>query len=192
MQLINRYFDARNAGAWSQTAKINNLKQHARIVNYLIDHDIADVEDLRNYVTGKSGELDKLRVSMNKKSERAKKLKEHLRLVSDYESLKPIFEQLNQIKWKGRREKFKAAHDNEIRRFYAIPRRLKEQFPDGKYPEEEWKKEIIKTQAEREKEYEQYKAMREEIKELLRIKEYIDNAARQMEQELNQRSTEVR
>ena len=192
MELLNRYYAGRNAGAWSQKARVNNLKQQARIVNFLMEHDIATVEDLRTHVETQADRVDKLRVSVNAKSKRAGELKDLLQLAADFKSLKPVFDELNAIKWKGKREKFKTEHDSELRRFYAVRRKLKERFPDGKYPEEVWKKELLKVQKEREDEYQRYKAMQEEMKELWKIKQYIDDAARQMEQERIQRSAETR
>ena len=192
MELLNRYYTVRNAGAWSQKAKINNLKEHARIVNFLLDHGIGTVEDLQSHVEAQAGIVDKLRVSVNAKSKRKNDLKELLRLAADYKALKPVFEQLNAIKWKGRREKFKAEHDSELRRFYAVRRKLQEKFPDEKFPEEAWKKELAKVEKEREDEYQRYKVMRDEMQEFWKIKQFIEDAARQIEQERNQSRTEVR
>ena len=190
--LLNRYYTARNAGAWSQRAKINNLKEHARIVNLLSKLGIFTVEDLRARVEEKADSVDKLRVSVNAKSKRAKELNDRLNMVSDYAALKTIFDEMNAIKWKGRREKFRTEHDSELRRFYMVRRKLNELCPDGKYPEAEWKAELAKVQKEREDEYARFKAMREEMNEILKIQHRIDDAARQMEQERNQTRTEVR
>ena len=176
--ILNRYYSARNAGAWSQKAKINNLKEHARIVNNLFDLGITSVENLRSYVEVQADKADKLRVSVNEKSKRTKELKELLQLVSDYKSLKPVFDEMNAVKWKGRREKFKSEHDSELRRFYAVRRKLKQQCPDEKYPEEIWKKELVNVQKEREDEYQRYKVMRKNMKELWKIKQCIDDAVR--------------
>ena len=37
---------------------------------------------------------------------------------------KPIFDEMNRIKWKGKREKFQESHDQELRMFYVSRRMM--------------------------------------------------------------------
>ena len=67
--LLNAYYNARNSGAWSQKAKVNNLKEFSITVNYLTGHGISTLEDLQSHIETRTGETDSLRVSMNAKSE---------------------------------------------------------------------------------------------------------------------------
>ena len=59
-----------------------------------------------------------------------------------YRELKPIHTQLNAIHRKGQREKFKAAHEGELRQFYMARRKLEPHFtPEGKLPLTKWRTE---------------------------------------------------
>ena len=191
--LLNAYYNARNSGAWSQKAKVNNLKEFSITVNYLTEHGISTLEDLQSHIEMRTGETDSLRVSMNAKSAKIKELKDLLRLAEDYENLKPVFEKLNAIKWKAQREKFKTEHENELRQFYAVRRKLKERSsPDGKYPKAAWRKELERIQMEREGEYQRYAILRDDLKTLWNIRRRVDGAVRQKEREQIERPSETR
>ena len=68
---------------------------------------------------------------MKKKSARIKELQELIREGENYQRLKPVHTELNNIKFKKQREKFETSHDAELRLFYAARRILKEKL-DGK------------------------------------------------------------
>ena len=120
-------------------------------------------------------------------------MKDLLRLADDYEKLKPFFEKLNAIKWKGQREKFKTEHESELRQFYAVRRKLKEHSsPDGKYPKAAWRKELERIQTEREGEYARYKTLRDDLKTLWSIRQRVDGAIRQKTREEMERPAETR
>ena len=70
------YYDKRNAGAWSGKAKIANLKEMSRAVNYLTDHNIATLEELKAFADALGNEVDALRDSMKAKASRIKELKD--------------------------------------------------------------------------------------------------------------------
>ena len=191
--LLNAYYNVRNSGAWSQKAKVNNLKEFSITVNYLTENGISTVEDLQSHIETRMNQTDSLRISMNAKSTKIKELKDLLRLADDYEKLKPVFEKLNAIKWKGQREKFKAEHESELRQFYAVRRKLKEHSsPDGKYPKAAWRKELERIQTEREGEYARYKTLRDDLKTLWSIRQRVDGAIRQKTREEMERPAETR
>ena len=60
--LLQMYFDQRNAGAYSQRAKVNNLKQYSELCQYLLDHDIHDLETLENHVSDLRTTTDSLKL----------------------------------------------------------------------------------------------------------------------------------
>ena len=55
---------------------------------------------------------------MKAKRDRLNELKELLRLVDLYRDTKPVYDELQGIKWKGKREKFEREHENELRTFH--------------------------------------------------------------------------
>ena len=120
------YYNQRNAGAWSNKARTGNLKQFAEAVNYLTENKLLTLEDLQERLSSVNEEFEALSDSMKKKSARIKELQELIREGENYQRLKPVHTELNNIKFKKQREKFETSHDAELRLFYAARRILKE------------------------------------------------------------------
>ena len=49
-----------------------------------------------------------------------------------FQSLKPVYDGLQKIKFEKPRAKYKAEHEAELKQFYAARRKLTGEFPDGK------------------------------------------------------------
>ena len=129
--LLIAYYNQRNAGAWSNKARTGNLKQFAEAVNYLTENKLLTLEDLQERLSSVNEEFEALSDSMKKKSARIKELQELIREGENYQRLKPVHTELNNIKFKKQRGKFETSHDAELRLFYAARRILKEKL-DGK------------------------------------------------------------
>lgn len=132
--LLSDYYSGRKAGAWSQKAKIGNLKEFNEIVNYLMQNKLTTPEKLQERVSALSERIDTLKSSMRGKSERMKELDELLRLVQLYTEGKPVADKLATIKWKGKREQFMSENENALRLYHMAERKLKPYFKDGKLP----------------------------------------------------------
>ena len=105
-----------------------------------------------------------------------------------YRELKPIHTQLNAIHRKGQREKFKAAHEGELRQFYMARRKLEPHFtPEGKLPLTKWRTERGKLQQAYQEDYAKYKPIRDDLMKLYQVKSTVDTARRQQEQAHTQR-----
>lgn len=100
-----------------------------------------------------------------------KELRELLIYAEQYERLKPIHDQLGALKWKSKREQFKAEHESELRQFYLARRKL----PDGIHTAE-WQRELHALEQECEAGYATYKPLRDEMKTLLDVKCCVDRA----------------
>ena len=178
--LLSVYCGARNAGAWSSKGKVGNLKQFADTVNYLTEQKLYTVDDLKARVDSHNEKIGEMQKAMKTKSARKKELEERLRLVEDYRRLKPLYDEMNAIHWKGRREKFKASHEAELRQFYMARRKLdKLRTADGKLPLSAWKRELGQLQHEYQTMSAEYKAVWDDMKKLLQVKSCVDAALRQ-------------
>ena len=49
-----------------------------------------------------------------------------MRYAEQFKLFKPLYDELNAIKWKSKREQFKAEHESELRQFYLARRKLPE------------------------------------------------------------------
>ena len=140
-QLLSEYYTNRNARAWSQKAKIGNLKEFNEIVNYLMQNKLTTPEELQERVSVLSDRIDTLKSSMCGKSDRMKELDELLRMVQFYTEGKPVADKLATIKWKDKREQFMSENENALRLYHMAERKLKPYFKDGKLPITAWRRE---------------------------------------------------
>ena len=181
--LLGAYYGARNVGAWSSKAKTGNLQKFADTVNYLTEQKLYTVDDLEARVTSHNERIEELKANMNSKQARMKELQDLLEQAGRYRELKPIHSQMNAIHRQGQREKFKAAHEGELRQFYMARRKLKDHFTtEGKLPLTKWKTEYGKLQQKYQEEYTAYKPIREDLMKLYQVKSVVDSASRQQEQ----------
>jgi len=186
--ILAAYYNQRNAGAWSNKAKAGNLKQYAETINYLMENDLYTVEDLEAYASGLNDKMDSLQERINQAQSRSKEITDLLRFAEMYAETKPVFDQLNEIKFKKRREKFKAEHENELRRFYLARRKLKDHFSEnGKLPISAWRRELAWLEQTVSGIKAEHLPLREEWKKLLQVKTCVSNTLRQMEQSPRQK-----
>ena len=112
--------------------------------------------------------------ALNAKSARMKELSELIRFAGEFKRLAPVYEEWNSIQFKKARDKYKAEHEREINLFLLAKRRLDAAAPDHKLPIKAWQKELDKLTAAYAEESEQLKPIRDELKELYRIKSKLE------------------
>ena len=172
--LLQQFMEQRNAGAWSQKARIGNLKEFSHLILLLEQRGIVTLADFESYMAGYQEKSTTMTAALNAKSARMKELAELIRFAGEFKRLAPIYEEWNGIRFKKAREKFKAEHEREINLFLLAKRKLDAAVPDHKHPVKTWQKELDKLTAEYKAESESLKPIREELKELYRIKSKLD------------------
>lgn len=177
-KLLSDYFDARNAGAWSNKAKVGNLKRLTSAIAYLEENGLHTLADLEARLDSLHSSLDEAKAALDANKKRSKELHELLRYVELYKSCKPLYDQLNAIKWKSKREQFKAEHESELRQFYMARRRL----PGGIHTAE-WQRELNALECENDAASAEYKTLRAELTKLLDVKYCVDRALSAREDE---------
>ena len=181
--LLIDYYNARNTGAWSNKAKVENLKDFAETINYLTEKGIATLENLEAHLADHSDRTEAINAAMKAMSARKKELEDLLHFADLYQETKPIYDELRGIKWKGKREKFEAEHERDLKMFRMARRKLEKYFsPAGKIPVQAWRQELASLQQQYQAEYERYKPMREDLRKLLRVKNCVDTVLRQQGQ----------
>ena len=181
--LLIDYYNARNAGAWSQKAKAGNLKHFAEAINYLTEKGISTLEELENRITGHSDQTEAIKSSIKAMTARKKELEDLLHYAGLYRETKAIYDEWKGIKWKGRREKFEMEHECDLKMFHMTRRKLEKHLsPAGKIPAQAWHQELIVLQQKYQSGYERYKPMHDDLMKLLRVKNCADIVLRQQEQ----------
>ena len=176
VQSLNAYNAMRNAGAYSQTAKVKNLKELTDDVNFLKANGIESFEDLQAKITELGVQVDDFKARSNEKSARLKEIDNLLLWAQHYAENKPVADELAKIKWKAKREKFQAENDNSLRLYHLAERKLKLYFKNGKLPTGEWRNEKVQLQKDFEEIQKQFSSVRDDVKKLWQIKYKVEQA----------------
>ncbi len=182
-ELLGRYYDIRNENAWSQKARLGNLKRYVEDVAFLREHMLLDTEQLQAHVSDLSGRVHEINAAAREKAARMKELKNLLRWTEDYARLRPV---LDGIPPKGgfgkRREKYMAEHDGELRQFYAVKRKLDNALPDKKLTPKAWQAELDRLSQEYAQLHEELTPIYAELKKLRDIQHKTDGVMRRQKE----------
>ena len=85
--LLQAYFNQRNAGAYSQRARVNNLKEYSELCQYLLDHGITDITTLEARVSDLRATTDSLKKKLDTQTAQMKTLRKIPEYFDDY---KPV------------------------------------------------------------------------------------------------------
>lgn len=130
--LLGSYYAYRKSKAYSQKGKLNNLKEMNETFNYLRENGIATLADLESRVQSHQTTVDSLKATLDSQNARMKTIRSLSDDSETFQRLKPVFAGLQKIKFDKPRAAYKAAHEAELKQFYAARRRLNAEFPDGK------------------------------------------------------------
>ena len=176
-KLLADYFDARNTGAWSNKAKVGNLKRLTSAIAYLDENGLHTLADLEARLDSLHSSLDEIKTTLDANKKRSKELRELLRYAEIYKHFKPLHDQLCAIRWKSKREQFKAEHGSELKQFYLSRRKLS----DGIHTAE-WQRQLATMERENDAAYAEYKALHSELARLLDVKYCVDRAMGEREE----------
>lgn len=179
---LQRYFDMRNAKAYSQKARVSNLKELSDMANYLKANEIYTIEDLESRVSTLKDTVDKLKITMDTETARMKEMRKMPEYVSTLQELKPIVDGLQKIKFDKAKAKYKAEHEKELKRYYAARRRVLEMFPDGKYDGRILNKQYAELEQAHKETYEKFVAIREEYQRIWHIQSCVERGLGTTEQ----------
>ena len=181
-EIITDYYSKRNAGAWSVYAKVGNLKNMSQLVNYVRENNLHTVADLEARVSSQQEKLDTRSASCKSIEAKLKETTELLRQAQNYADTKPIYDEWYRIKFKGKKDKFKEEHENELRKYYAAERKLKPHFHDGKLPLTKWRKDITALETEYAAMQTEMEALRDDVRNLRQVTLAVNSADRERQQ----------
>ena len=176
--LLRAYYSKRSAGAYSQKGKISNLKEMNETFNYLRANGIYSLEDLERRVSEHSAATESLKKTLDEQTARMKAIKQLYDSSAAFQSLKPVYDGLQKIKFEKPRAKYKAEHEAELKQFYAARRKLTGEFPDGKVDMKKLSDEYDELEQAHETTYGEFKAVRDDLHRLWKVKSCVDTAAR--------------
>ena len=146
-------------------------------VPYLKANEIYTIEDLESRVSMLRDTVDELKVTMDKETTRMKEIRKVPEYLSGLRDLKPIVDGLQKIK-----AKYKAEHEQELKQYYAVRRKLLEICPDGKYDPSLLDKEYTELEQAHTETYAKFKAIREEYQQIHHIQSCVNKGLGNVEQ----------
>ena len=194
IQSLNAYNSMRNAGAYSHTAKVKNLKELTDDVNFLKANGIETFEDLQGKLDELNDKIDGFKAQSKEKEARLKELDSLLILAQHYAENKPVADELTKINWKSKREKFQAENENALQLYHMAERKLRPYFKDGKLPISAWRNEKAQLQKDFEDIQKQFSVVREDVKRLWQIKykvEQVNSQSRENSKEKRRDTYEI-
>ena len=178
VSLLNAYYTQRKAGAYSQKGKISNLKEMNETFNYLRANGIYSLEDLERRVSEHSAATESLKKTLDEQNTRMKAIKQLYDSSAAFQSLKPVYDGLQKIKFEKPRAKYKAEREAELKQFYAARRKLTGEFPDGKVDMKKLTDEYDELEQAHNTTYGEFKTVRDDLHRLWKVKSCVDTAAR--------------
>ena len=179
---LQRYFDMRNAKAYSQKARVSNLKELSDMANYLKANEIYTIEDLESRVLTLKDTVDELKITMDTETARMKEMRKMPEYVSALQELKPILDGLQKIKFDKAKAKYKAEHEKELKRYYAARRKVLDMFPDGKYDGRILNKQYAELEQTHKETYAKFVAIRDEYQRIWHIQSCVEKGLGNTEQ----------
>ncbi len=195
VSLLNAYYTQRRAGAYSQKDKVSNLKEMNETFNYLRANGIYSLEDLEHRVSEHSAATESLKKTLDEQTARMKAIKRLYDSSAAFQSLKPVYDGLQKIKFEKPRAKYKAEHEAKLKQFYAARRKLTGEFPDGKVDMKRLTEEYDELEQAHDTTYGEFKTVRDDLHRLWKVKSCVDTAARfneRTEEQLHQNRPQTR
>lgn len=169
---IQNNIKAQESAGFAHWAKINNLKQAAKTMNFLTEHGISSYEELEEKAAATASASDKMLAFVKSTETRIADLSLLMKHAATYRKLKPIYDSYRKSSDK---EKFLRGHESDIILFEASARALKEIKIEKLPSNEKMKAEYEALASEKEKLYSIYKTTRREAKEYSVIKQNVDS-----------------
>ena len=177
VSLLNAYYSYRNSGACSQKAKVGNLKRMSETINYLEENRLFTIEDLENSLKSKRSRINSLKAAMDKRNARMKAIRQLKNYSETFKNLRPVFEEFQKIRFEKPKARYREEHESELKQFFMIRRKLRKEFPDGKFDMKKLSSEYQKLEEANAAAYKDFKTVRNDLQQLWRIRTHIEKAA---------------
>ena len=159
-----------NAG-FAHWAKLNNLKQAARTMNFLTEHGIDSYGELESRLAALTERRDTAHASIKETERQVADLSLVMKHAETYRRLKPLYDRYRQSRDK---EKFLRGHESGIILFEAAARELKKMGAVPLPATESMKKELAELTARKDTLLAEYRTARSEAKEYETIRQNVD------------------
>lgn len=162
----------------SRYGRVKKLQEQAALFNLLNANGITTMQELFEKVSGMNKAYYDLRGEIVSGERQIKKLEERIAMYEQYEKYKGICRQLKKVK-PEKREQFREQHYTEVALYEAAARYLDELKAAGEpIKPKSWRREVDTLTAKKNLQYQEMRAMREELKAVERLKKTAEQLAR--------------
>ena len=171
-ELLSRYMALRQEERTGWTASgqlkgtVSDFNKIMAAIDFLQKKEISTVESLDMRLDEISETALSIRTGIRKSEKRIKAIDTMLSYIDRYEVAKPVYAEYAAIRWKGKKEKFAAAHQTELDNYYAAVRYFKANLNGEKYSRNDLNVERRQLSGSVTEQTEQLRAVQEDVKVL--------------------------
>ena len=177
-QLYQAQAEVNTSKAKTRAGKVKALKANAALFNFLQSNGISSMAQLYEKVDAMNSDYYELRGKIVSAERRISALSERLEMWAQYQRTKPVRQALGKVK-PGKREQYQQKHGSDLASFDAAVHFLDDLKESGEeIRPKEWQAEIDRLTAQKDLDYQQMRAMREDIKSVERLKKTAEQLAR--------------
>ena len=169
-------------------AKLQNLKEAAKTVNFLTEHGISSYEDLESKLAVLTDTRDRSLVSIKETENRIAELSLIDKYATTYRKYKPLYEK---YKRSPDKEKFLRGHESKIILFEAAAKELKRLEAVPIPSADRVETEVAELTARKDTLYAGYNASKQQLREMETIKQNIDSLLPVQKEQEQRRSHEI-
>ena len=185
---IQNSIKAAESKGYEQWAKIHNLKQAAKTLNFLTEHDISEYERLQAVLDEVHTESEQTAATLKGLEKRLSDISLLMKNISAYQQTKAVYTEYKKAKDK---EKFLRGNESSIISHEAAAKTVQAAKNGGKLPD--FKKlhtEYKELTEKKDKLYQEYGKLKKKVKQYDTIKQNVDSILRQAKQPERDRQTE--
>ena len=173
---IQNSIKAQESRGYEQWAKIHNLKQAAKTLNFLTEHKIEQYADLTAKIAEITAANEQAADSIKAVEKRLADMAVLIKNVTTYQKTKPVYDTYRRAKDKAA---YRAVHESSIILFEAAAKAAKPALVGGKLPNvAALQAEYVKLQEQKDTLYANYGRLKKQVKEYDVIKRNIDSILR--------------
>lgn len=185
---IQNSIKAAESKGYEQWAKIHNLKQAAKTLNFLTEHDISEYEQLQAVLDEVHMESENTAATLKGLEKRLSDISLLMKNISAYQQTKAIYMQYKKAKDK---EKFLRGNESSIIIHEAAAKTLQAAKNGGKLPDfKTLHTEYKELTEKKDKLYQEYGKLKKKVKQYDTIKQNVDSILRQAKQPEREKQTE--
>ena len=170
---IENSIKAQQSRGYEQWAKIHNLKQAAKTVNFLTEHKIEQYTDLITRIDEIMAASEQAADALKNVERRLADMAVLIKNITTYQKTKPVYEAYKKAK---KKEQFRTAHESDLILYEAAAKALRAANVSGKLPSvATLQVEYAKLSDQKETLYADYGKLKKQVKEYDTMKRNIDS-----------------